>query len=173
MEPTDYLQYRVIVTGLQGQLEDRYQELLREYQDNTNTFQHLSRLIRQLNPRTNFHPNVPNCLWTLGLILLSRQQEIQEELVHIRRIYRQIPPLDLFSNPEQPHTEPLTRGAQAILGPLDLPPQIHQQTSTDDSSSSSSASLPPQVHQHTSSDYSSSSSSASLESSPSSMHYDS
>jgi hypothetical protein len=173
MEPTDYLQYRVIVTGLQGQLEDRYQNLIREYQDNTNTFQHLSRLIRQVNHRTNFHQNVPNCLRTLGLILLSRQQEIEEELVHIRPVYRQIPPLDPFYNPEQPHPEPLTTGAQAILGPLDLPLQIHQQTTTDNSSSSSSASLPPQVHQHTSSDYSSSSSSASLESSPTSTHYDS
>jgi hypothetical protein len=173
MEPTDYLKYRVIITGLQGELEDRYQNLIREYQENTNTFQHLSRLIRQVNHRTNFHQNVPNCLRTLGLILLSRQQEIKEELVHIRRVYRQIPPLDPFDNQEQPHPEPLTTGAQAILGPLDLPAQIHQQTSTNDSSSSSSASLPPQVHQHTSSDDSSSSSSASLESSPTSTHYDS
>jgi hypothetical protein len=139
MEPTDYLQYRVIVTGLQGQLEDRYQELLREYQDNTTTFRHLSRILRSLPSSTNSHRTARDHLRNLRFILLSRQQDIEGELVHIRRVYRQLPPLDL--NSDEQHPNPLTRGAQVILGPLQLQPQVYDYTSSNSSSSSSSASL--------------------------------
>jgi hypothetical protein len=173
MEPTDFLQYRVLVTCLQDQLEERYQQLLREYQENTLNLPHLSRLLQQLNHRNNLQRTIPDYLRSLRLIIVSHQHEIVVEIIHIRHVYCQIPPLDPFSGPEYTRPEPLTRGAQAILGPLYLPPQIHQHTSSDYSSSSSSASLPPQVHQHTSSDYSSSSSSASPASSTSSTHSDS
>ena len=140
MEPAEVLQYRALITGFQAQLEDRYQLLLQDYQENTRTLRQLLRLQRRLHHRLNLPRTVPHYLDSFRTILLLRQQEIEQETLQIRRIYHQIPPLDPISDPAPTYPVPISRSTQEITGPLYLPPQPQGYTSSDSSSSSSSTS---------------------------------